>query len=344
MRDPPRRPTRLMKAAPELDRNLVERSARYLATRYADDPATWGHQDRRVWTAFVAFLRTPASSTTPIDVDAARTPTGSCPATDGSDGSDDRRRAASAVVQVRHRFTGRAARRRAGRRRPRRGRRRVRQPRRAERLRQEHAAAHPRRPARADRGHRHGRRPIDVIGSPGLAGVHAAEGQPAAVAAGAGQRHAGRRDRRGRAAPRRRPGPLTAARAVRARRLRDGMAVAAVGRHAPTPGVAAHVPGRPRRCSCSTSRSARSTPSPGADMYALAAGRVAGRPPHRPVRHPRRRRGAVPVRPGGRPVAPAGPGGGDDRRWTHHVPGHRRSSPIRRSSPAKPTCSPRSTT
>lgn len=46
----------LLKGAPELDRDLVERSARYLASRYASDPAKWGMQDPKVWNRFVAFL------------------------------------------------------------------------------------------------------------------------------------------------------------------------------------------------------------------------------------------------------------------------------------------------
>ena len=46
----------LLKAAPELDADLVEASAEWLATRYAADPATWGRQDGDVWTRFAAFL------------------------------------------------------------------------------------------------------------------------------------------------------------------------------------------------------------------------------------------------------------------------------------------------
>ncbi|MDQ6696103.1 MAG: ABC transporter substrate-binding protein [Actinomycetota bacterium] len=73
MRDPGAAAAALMEAAPELDRNLVERSARYLATRYAADPARWGHQDRQVWTRFVAFLRESGLIDRPIDVDQAFT-------------------------------------------------------------------------------------------------------------------------------------------------------------------------------------------------------------------------------------------------------------------------------
>lgn len=73
MRDPSAAAVALMKAAPELDRNLVERSARYLATRYAAVPDEWGHQDRQVWTRFVAFLRDSGLIDKPIDVDQAYT-------------------------------------------------------------------------------------------------------------------------------------------------------------------------------------------------------------------------------------------------------------------------------
>ncbi|SDC74391.1 ABC-type nitrate/sulfonate/bicarbonate transport system, substrate-binding protein [Sanguibacter gelidistatuariae] len=54
--DPPLAADDLLKAAPELDRGLVERSANYLATRYTDDPARWGQQDAVVWNGFVGFL------------------------------------------------------------------------------------------------------------------------------------------------------------------------------------------------------------------------------------------------------------------------------------------------
>jgi ABC-type nitrate/sulfonate/bicarbonate transport system substrate-binding protein len=63
----------LMKASPELDRGLVSRSARYLASRYTDDPAKWGHQDRRVWTRFAGFLQRAGLIDHPIDVDTAFT-------------------------------------------------------------------------------------------------------------------------------------------------------------------------------------------------------------------------------------------------------------------------------
>ena len=73
MRDPAAAADALMSAAPELDRNLVERSARYLATRYADEPAKWGHQDRHIWTRFVSFLHDAGLIDAPIDVGKAYT-------------------------------------------------------------------------------------------------------------------------------------------------------------------------------------------------------------------------------------------------------------------------------
>ena len=63
----------LVKASPELDRNLVVRSAHYLATRYTDDPAKWGHEDRAVWTRFARFLQQAGLIEHPIDVGAAFT-------------------------------------------------------------------------------------------------------------------------------------------------------------------------------------------------------------------------------------------------------------------------------
>ena len=47
MTDPSRAVEALMAAAPELDRDLVTRSADYLSTRYADSPAVVGCPDRR---------------------------------------------------------------------------------------------------------------------------------------------------------------------------------------------------------------------------------------------------------------------------------------------------------
>ena len=56
MTDPSRAVDDLMAAAPELDRDLVTRSADYLSTRYADSPTAWGKQSADTWTTFVDFL------------------------------------------------------------------------------------------------------------------------------------------------------------------------------------------------------------------------------------------------------------------------------------------------
>lgn len=47
----------LLQAAPELDGRLVNASATYHATRYADAGHPWGVQDAKVWSDFAAFLR-----------------------------------------------------------------------------------------------------------------------------------------------------------------------------------------------------------------------------------------------------------------------------------------------
>ncbi len=73
MRDPGAAADALRKAAPELDRNLVDRSAKYLATRYAGDPTKWGQQDRQIWTRFVSFLHDAGLIDKSIDVDQAYT-------------------------------------------------------------------------------------------------------------------------------------------------------------------------------------------------------------------------------------------------------------------------------
>jgi ABC-type nitrate/sulfonate/bicarbonate transport system substrate-binding protein len=56
MADPGAAVDALMKAAPESDRDLVTRSAQWLASRYAADPARWGRQDPQVWSTFEAWL------------------------------------------------------------------------------------------------------------------------------------------------------------------------------------------------------------------------------------------------------------------------------------------------
>jgi ABC-type nitrate/sulfonate/bicarbonate transport system substrate-binding protein len=56
MHDPDAAADALIHAVPEVDPKLVRASAKYLATRYADDPAAWGRQQKVVWTRFAAFL------------------------------------------------------------------------------------------------------------------------------------------------------------------------------------------------------------------------------------------------------------------------------------------------
>lgn len=56
MADPDAAAAAVRRAAPELDADLVTRSARWVASRYAATPAQWGHQDAGVWDAFVGFL------------------------------------------------------------------------------------------------------------------------------------------------------------------------------------------------------------------------------------------------------------------------------------------------
>ncbi|MEZ5180826.1 MAG: ABC transporter substrate-binding protein [Acidimicrobiales bacterium] len=56
MADPSAAADALLAGAPDLDPALVRASAEYLASRYADDPASWGHQDPEVWARFTDFL------------------------------------------------------------------------------------------------------------------------------------------------------------------------------------------------------------------------------------------------------------------------------------------------
>ena len=63
----------LIAAVPEVDADLVRASARYLATRYAEDPAEWGRQDARVWTRFAAFLQDAGMVDEDVDIEAAFT-------------------------------------------------------------------------------------------------------------------------------------------------------------------------------------------------------------------------------------------------------------------------------
>ncbi|MFN0090506.1 MAG: ABC transporter substrate-binding protein [Acidimicrobiales bacterium] len=63
----------LLAAAPELDRDLVTRSAAYLAGKYAEGAPAWGVQDRAVWARFEEFLRASGLLDSPVAVDKAFT-------------------------------------------------------------------------------------------------------------------------------------------------------------------------------------------------------------------------------------------------------------------------------
>lgn len=56
MADPSAAADALLAGANGLDRDLVTRSAAFLASRYAEDPDAWGRQSAAVWSRFVAFL------------------------------------------------------------------------------------------------------------------------------------------------------------------------------------------------------------------------------------------------------------------------------------------------
>ena len=73
MRSPQDAVTALMKAAPDLDRQLVTLSADYLASRYADAPAKWGWQDKAVWSRMTDFLQKSKMLDGSVDVDKAFT-------------------------------------------------------------------------------------------------------------------------------------------------------------------------------------------------------------------------------------------------------------------------------
>ncbi len=73
MEDPDAAAEALLDAAPELDAELVERSARYLAERYAEVPERWGHQDLDRWERFIDFLVDAELIAEPIDAEAAFT-------------------------------------------------------------------------------------------------------------------------------------------------------------------------------------------------------------------------------------------------------------------------------
>jgi ABC-type nitrate/sulfonate/bicarbonate transport system substrate-binding protein len=65
--DAPAAAAALLEGAPELDKVLVQKSAAYLATRYADAGAKWGVQDPVVWSAFSKFLSDNKILESPVD-------------------------------------------------------------------------------------------------------------------------------------------------------------------------------------------------------------------------------------------------------------------------------------
>ncbi len=67
MSDPTASASILEQAVPELDPKLVGLSATYLSTRYADDPARWGHQDLGIWTGMIRFVQESGMTTKAID-------------------------------------------------------------------------------------------------------------------------------------------------------------------------------------------------------------------------------------------------------------------------------------
>ncbi|MEZ5204951.1 MAG: ABC transporter substrate-binding protein [Acidimicrobiales bacterium] len=73
MADPSAAADALLGATTDLDPKLVEASAAYLSTRYADDPESWGRQDPEVWDRFTQFLRDAGIVEGDVDVEAAWT-------------------------------------------------------------------------------------------------------------------------------------------------------------------------------------------------------------------------------------------------------------------------------
>ena len=71
--DPGRAADLLLDAVPELDRDLVEASTTYHASRFIEDGQAWGHQEAAVWSDFGAFLVEAGLLDEPVDTDAAFT-------------------------------------------------------------------------------------------------------------------------------------------------------------------------------------------------------------------------------------------------------------------------------
>ncbi len=63
----------LLEGAPELDKNLVEKSSAYMATHFVDKGRPWGQQDLEIWQEFEEFLRAAGLTTKQVDVKAAFT-------------------------------------------------------------------------------------------------------------------------------------------------------------------------------------------------------------------------------------------------------------------------------
>jgi len=63
----------LLKAAPELDRNLVEQSSEYMAERFVDAGRQWGLQDLEIWEEFEQFLREAGLTRTEVNAEEAFT-------------------------------------------------------------------------------------------------------------------------------------------------------------------------------------------------------------------------------------------------------------------------------
>jgi ABC-type nitrate/sulfonate/bicarbonate transport system substrate-binding protein len=72
--DPAAAAAALLKAAPELDKALVELSTAYYAQdRYMDRGREWGRQDEDIWVEFEEFLRTSGLTEKKVDVSSAYT-------------------------------------------------------------------------------------------------------------------------------------------------------------------------------------------------------------------------------------------------------------------------------
>jgi ABC-type nitrate/sulfonate/bicarbonate transport system substrate-binding protein len=56
MEDPAAAAAALLDVSPDLDAELVEQSATWLSTRFADEPEQWGRQEAAVWDPFAEFL------------------------------------------------------------------------------------------------------------------------------------------------------------------------------------------------------------------------------------------------------------------------------------------------